>query len=350
MFSRAATLENGKQAIKTAVAGVVSLFVTQLFHLPEGYWAAISALIVMQSNVGATLSASRTRLGGTAVGAVVGGAFVALWGVNMLGFALAIAIAFFLCFVLRLPESQRLATVTVAIIMLIGRSTSPWIIALHRFVEVSVGILIALLISLVVWPNHARQSLREALAASLVKLCALYQAVIGAHPADASGPLETLNAQVSNAFAKNAALLQNALQEVFGPMRERESLELLAAQVERIRHAVETLELALRNGAPDTYVREFEAELAKTHACIAGAFASLAGSIRTGKPESRWPELSQAISALEKKAAEVRTSGKAARYPLDDILRFYSILLSTRNLAQELAMAREMPASGLPAK
>ncbi|HMD48989.1 MAG TPA: FUSC family protein, partial [Bryobacteraceae bacterium] len=94
MLPRPAVLESAKQAIKTAIAGVISLYVTNLFHLPQGYWAAISALIVMQSNVGATLTASRTRLAGTAVGAAVGGLFVSLWGANTWGFALAVAIAF----------------------------------------------------------------------------------------------------------------------------------------------------------------------------------------------------------------------------------------------------------------
>src|SRR5580692_13223638 len=97
MLSRAVAQESAKQAIKTAIAGVISLYLTDLFHLPQGYWAAITALIVMQSNVGATLNASRTRLAGTAIGAVVGGIFVAIFGMNMLGFALAVAIAFFVC-------------------------------------------------------------------------------------------------------------------------------------------------------------------------------------------------------------------------------------------------------------
>src|SRR5579859_1167865 len=108
MFSRATALENAKQAVKTAIAGLISLYVTNLFHLPEGYWAAISALIVMQSNVGATLVASRTRLAGTAVGAAVGGAFVAVFGMNMLAFAAAVVIAFFVCDLLHLADSQRL--------------------------------------------------------------------------------------------------------------------------------------------------------------------------------------------------------------------------------------------------
>ena len=47
MLSPQAALESAKQAIKTAVAGVISLYITDLFHLPQGYWAAITALIVM---------------------------------------------------------------------------------------------------------------------------------------------------------------------------------------------------------------------------------------------------------------------------------------------------------------
>src|ERR1700723_965070 len=123
MLSRAVALESAKQAIKTAVAGVISLQLTNFFHLPQGYWAAITALIVMQSNVGATLNASRTRLAGT----VIGGCFMAMFGMSVPGFALAVMIAFFVCDLLHLADSQRLATVTVALIMLVGQETSAWV-------------------------------------------------------------------------------------------------------------------------------------------------------------------------------------------------------------------------------
>src|SRR5580692_3092813 len=144
MLSRAVAQESAKQAIKTAIAGVISLYLTDLFHLPQGYWAAITALIVMQSTIGA----------------VVGGFFTAMFGMNVMGFAVAVTIAFFLCDLLHLADSQRLATVTVAIIMLIGQTASAWVIALHRFTEVALGILIALVVSLTLWPNHARRSVR----------------------------------------------------------------------------------------------------------------------------------------------------------------------------------------------
>ena len=264
MSSRAAALDSAKQAVKTAIAGVISLYLTDLFHLPEGYWAAISALIVMQSNVGATLSASRTRLAGTAVGAVVGGLFAALYGMNTMAFALAVAIAFFVCDSLHLAESQRLATVTVAIIMLIGRTSSAWIIALHRFAEVALGILIALLVSLTLWPNHARRSVRRGLVDALLKVGALYRAIMRGYlgqpvtPLEASGSIDALKSDLSSAIHKNDELLQFALQEAFGPLKERESLALLANQVQRIFHATETLEFAVCDSSSDAYFRKFE--------------------------------------------------------------------------------------------
>jgi hypothetical protein len=350
MISRARALESAKQAIKTAVAGVISLYLTNLFHLPQGYWAAITALIVMQSNVGATLSASRTRLAGTAIGAVVGGFFMAMFGMNVLGFALAVAIAFFVCEVLHLGESQRLATVTVAIIMLTGQAASGWIIAIHRFTEVALGILIALLVSLTLWPNHARRSVRQGLADTLLKLGELYRAVMHRYRDQDAVSIEAFKSDVHAAIHKNADLLQNALQEAFGPIKERESLAMLVHQVERIFNAAESLEFAIRDGSSDTYFRNFKTGLEHFEAGVSAAFDSLSKSIAAGKLYPDWPDLSAMIASLDEQAAQARKTGATISYSLDEILRFYSLLLSSRNLAEELKLLHALAASCLPSK
>ena len=350
MLSRSASLESAKQAVKTAIAGLISLYITNVFHLPEGYWAAISALIVMQSNVGATLNASRTRLAGTVVGAIVGGVFVALFGTNMMGFALAVAIAFFACDLLRLAESQRLATVTVAIIMLAGRTSSAWIIALHRFSEVTLGILIALLVSLTLWPSHARRSVRQGLADTLLKLAALYRAVMRNYRIEEVTSIEALKSDVSGAIRKNSGLLQNALQEAFGPLKERESLALLAQQVERLFRAVETLEFAVRDSSSDTYFLNFQTGLEQLEDGVFTTLEALSKSIAAGKLYLKWPDLPAIIGSLDEQAAQARKAGATMNYALDEILRFYFLLLSSRNLTGELELACELAAARLPAK
>ncbi len=135
------------QAIKIGVAGIVSVLVAKVLKLPQGYWAAISAFVVMGSDVGATIVASRDRLIGTAIGAALAAVFVALLGSNLMWFGIAVAVTALICESVGLGQSYRLACVTVAIVMLINTAGSPWRSAAYRFIEVALGIVIALLIS-----------------------------------------------------------------------------------------------------------------------------------------------------------------------------------------------------------
>ncbi len=136
------------RALKIGIAGVVALYAANLLKLPQAYWAAISAFVVMGADVGATFKASWTRLIGTAIGAVAGALFVQLWGSHLWAFGLAATVTALLCTLLNLEQSYRLACVTVAIVMLIhSAGLSPWRLALWRFLEVAVGIVVALVIA-----------------------------------------------------------------------------------------------------------------------------------------------------------------------------------------------------------
>ena len=141
-------------AIRTAVAATVSVIVARLVQMPEAYWASIATLVVMQSTLGATLTLSLERIVATAVGASVGALEASFFGENLIAFALAIILLGLLSCTFRLEKTAyRYASITLAIIILIPRSNPPWTIALHRFVEVSVGIIVALAV-VALWPEH----------------------------------------------------------------------------------------------------------------------------------------------------------------------------------------------------
>jgi uncharacterized membrane protein YccC len=145
-------------AIRTAVAATVSVIIARLVQMPEAYWAAIATLVVMQSTLGATLTLSIERIAATAVGASVGALEANYFGANLIAFALAIILLGLLSIAFRLEKTAyRYASITLAIIVLIPRSAPAWIIALHRFLEVSVGIIVALAV-VAVWPEHRRLS------------------------------------------------------------------------------------------------------------------------------------------------------------------------------------------------
>lgn len=145
-------------AVRTAIAATVSVLIARLVQMPEAYWAAIATLVIMQSTLGATLTLSIERIVATAVGASVGALEANYFRANLVAFAAAIFLLGLLAIAFRLEKTAyRYASITLTIIVLIPRSAAPWTIALHRFLEVSVGIIVALAV-VALWPEHRRLS------------------------------------------------------------------------------------------------------------------------------------------------------------------------------------------------
>jgi uncharacterized membrane protein YccC len=138
---------------RTAVAAVVSWYVARLFKLPEEYWATISTMIVMQSELGAALIVSEQRFLGTAVGAAVGGLLGLRYQNNVPVFGAAVFAMGLFCALFRLHRSAyRFAAITLAIILLVSNDRPAWMVASHRFFEVSVGIVVGLALT-AIWPE-----------------------------------------------------------------------------------------------------------------------------------------------------------------------------------------------------
>src|SRR5436309_9272168 len=145
-------------SIRTAVAVTVSVIIARLVQMPEAYWAAIATLIVIQSTLGATLTLSIERIVATAVGASVGALEASYFRANLVAYAVAIFLVGLLSIAFRLEKTAyRYTSITLTIIVLIPRSAPPWSVGLHRFIEVSVGIIVALAV-VALWREHQRPS------------------------------------------------------------------------------------------------------------------------------------------------------------------------------------------------
>ena len=149
-------------SVRTAARGDRVSHRRALVQMPEAYWAAIATLVVMQSSLGATLTLSIERVVATALGASVGAVEVNYFGANLAAFMLAIFFIGLLSFGFRLEKTAyRYASVTLTIIVLIPRSNPAWIVALHRFIEVSVGIIVALTV-VAIWPERSAIAAKNA--------------------------------------------------------------------------------------------------------------------------------------------------------------------------------------------
>ena len=140
-------------SMRTAMATVASLLVARFFSLPETYWAPITTIVITQSSLGAAFEVSTQRFFGTALGAAVGAIVATYLGHTLFVFAMSVFVLGLLCAAAHLDRSAyRFGGVGLAIVMLLPRQAPAWRVAFHRFVEVSIGIGVALLLT-VVWPE-----------------------------------------------------------------------------------------------------------------------------------------------------------------------------------------------------
>jgi uncharacterized membrane protein YccC len=142
---------NWKHGVKTAIAAAVCLALVRVFGFPQGYWACVATIVVMQSETAATLTASRDRLVGTAMGALVGWGTATLWHGHLIVYAVAVLVCMVVPEAIGLKGAGRLAGVAASIILLVPTTAPHWVVARDRFLEVSFGIVVALVVSQSLW-------------------------------------------------------------------------------------------------------------------------------------------------------------------------------------------------------
>jgi uncharacterized membrane protein YgaE (UPF0421/DUF939 family) len=138
-------------SVRTAFAAVAALWLARLWKMPEYYWAPISTIVIVQSTI-PPLTLGWQRFVGTALGAVLGAALATFFRPSAVVFAVGILVCGLLAWILRVGGAYRFAGITLSIILLIPRTRAPWLIGWHRFLEVSLGIAVALVVT-TAWPR-----------------------------------------------------------------------------------------------------------------------------------------------------------------------------------------------------
>jgi uncharacterized membrane protein YccC len=144
---------NWKQGIKTTLAAAICLVLARIFRLHQGYWACISAIVIVQSKMMDTWSIARDRIVGTAMGALLGWGAVIFWHGSPLIYAATVLLCMTLPPLAGFRNGARFAGVAASIVMLVPSDLPHWKVATGRFFEVSLGSLVALAVSQAVWRN-----------------------------------------------------------------------------------------------------------------------------------------------------------------------------------------------------
>jgi uncharacterized membrane protein YccC len=327
-------------AAKTTLAAALCWWLALRLGLHDGYWASISAIIVLQSNVGATVTASRDRLLGTLIGAALGFAF-SLFGPLLLSYVLAMLVAIILCGLLGLRNSSRLAGVTISIVMLVHHGGPHLPLAASRVGEVALGIVTALAVGTLVFPDRARLRLRDGLTQEFLLLGALFEAILEGFRGAPSKNLPGLREDVQSILSANSQLLEASRNEPSGGPGWREGLAMLSQFGSSLRDVLLALELSVKDSHEDAFAQKLEPELGKLAADIRISFNHVAGCIHKWRFDAptKGFTLEEDIAALEARMDAVRHTGIA--FAQAEILRAYAVQLHLKQIAYLLRASRE---------
>lgn len=326
-------------AAKTALAAALCWWIAMRFGLHDGYWGSISAIIVLQSNVGSTVGASRDRLLGTLIGALLGFSF-SRFGLLPWNYVLAVMAAVIICGLLGLRNSSRLAGVTATIVILVQKAGSHWIIALDRVMQVMLGIIVALAVTTLVFPDRARIRLRDGLAQEFLVLSALFEAILEGFRSTPASNLTSLRDDALAKLRSNNQLLEAARNEPSGGRGWREGLTMLSQFGRSLYDALVALEFSVKDSHEDSYAHQLEPALGHLSVDIRTGFHHVAACIhswRFNSPQSGL-NLEQDIADLEARMDAVRHTG--IEFSQAEILRAYAVQLHLKQIARLLRASR----------
>ena len=326
-------------ASKTALAAALCWWLALHFGLHDGYWGSISAIIVLQSNVGSTVSASRERVLGTLIGALLGFGF-STFGSLPWNYILAVLTAIIVCGLLGLRNSSRLAGVTITIIMLVHKEGSLWGLALDRVIEVVLGIVVALVVTTLVFPDRARLRLRDGLAQEFLMLGSFFEAILEGFRGTPSANLSALRDNMLALLRSNNQLLEHTRNEPSGGRGWEEGLTMLSQFGRSIFDALLALQFSVEGSREDRFAQQLEPELGKLAVDIRTGFNHVAGCIHNWRfhipPQGM--NLEQDIADLEARMDAVRHTGIG--FSQAEILRAYSVQLHLKQIARLLRASR----------
>jgi uncharacterized membrane protein YccC len=320
-----------RHAIRVSAAVGAAFALATLLHLPQGYWAVFTAVIVVQSSLGATITASIERFMGTVVGALAGAVaayFHSKWP-EFGGLILCVTVAL-LAFVVSVRPALKVAPVT-AVIMLIGQTThmDPLIAASLRVAEITVGSLVGVAATLLIFPARAHASV----VTSVQKIAGLQAHILDSYVLmlrGTPGPTDYLKAQddLRAALAKLQTSMTEAGRENASKLSERSVSDALPRTLWRLRNDTVIVGRTLHAPLPAADLAPAAADMLEASAkFLRGTADLLAGGARPDRVA--FAEVHQTFQAC---VEGLREKGLTRELEFDDAARVFGLVFAIENL------------------
>jgi len=339
-----------KIACKIGIAASLSLLIgvafSKFFDRPDtlvsGLWSVMASIVVIQAYLGSTYRAARDRFLGVFVGSVMGCLFISYMGNSVVSLFLGILCTVILCALIKIKDSFRIACMSVAVIVvMVGArpDVEPLRFSVFRFLDSCIGIMVAVFVAYVVWPEKVVENLRNNIVKSLNLLSKYYRFATNLELEEHSSIQcsTDLESQITQLLADNHNYSEEVKLEIHATQTEPHDWSSITIQLEGI---LETIVL-LDNVKKSPISKIFDDRLAHIIAVLIDntdlAFQKLEKAFMTESEELiNFDELSQSLALLNSELLRFRETRSTRKFNLEEVESFYVFFYSLRSVGESL--------------
>ncbi len=328
-----------RQAVQTAVAACLAYAVAELLDLPQGFWAVMTAIVVTQANIGASLGLAIDRLLGSLLGVLVGGGVaLVLADSHALRYAGLAATILVLAFFSAHRPALRIACVTAAIVILGDPRLGPPVYSAgYRMIEVAIGAVVSILTTLALFPSRAGRAFADNAVQTLPPLFGVLASALRTAlgtPYDAA-LVASASAKVRANFAAGDALAHESQVETAGYLAGQSDPDAVLRTLRRLWHTEIMLLRAVAQPLPAAAVAAMRPQIEALRDAVEVLPQRLADAFRSNAT----PDLTAAdaaLAALQEVVAGMRARGELRTLSLDEVLRLMTFDFALGQLRQNL--------------
>ena len=343
-------LINFKNAIKTALAAclawiLVSWYAPLVFHRPNvlisGVWCVLTSVIVLQANIGGTFRAALNRFFGTFIGALVGSIVTSFLGSDPYSLGLGVFITVVFCSIFHLEDSYRIASASVAVVIILWKlnpEINPWAFSFFRFMDSTIGIIVALFVAHFIWPSHATISMQKNIAEILRDFKQLMQMVLKLEEPDPYHHQRYLDLtkEILEDLQSSRKSLDESQPEMLINLSIYDEWALILSDLDRIFENISDLEAVYRESTKQIFSPELAECLEKISQKIYQTMEILADLFEKKTVSTMLPPLDQELSYLNEQLLLFRSTHRMRDYSFDQVENFYVFTFAIKSLLQNL--------------
>ncbi len=336
-----------KVAVKITVTAILSLYLSFALnryvkhpdYLITDLWCVVASIIVLQTNIGGTYKAIWFRFIGVFIGSLVGALFAFNFGASVENIGIAIYLTIIVCSILKIPDSYRLAALSVVVIMLPWKfhpETNPWIFAFFRFLATCLGFLTAIFISHILWPSRALNDVRLDMATRFHLFCQFLALFLPSKNRDNTQVIQDLRNRVEQSFNRSQLSFEESKLELFmrsGPLSTW--IEFFKYQ-ERLWENLRTLQSVLKPSLEEIFDEKLKNQVEETLKFIHFSLEEIALKLENGQPITHFGQLEILQRSLSQESLRFRSVHRMRNYPLELVEDYFVFFYQIRHILMKI--------------